>query len=177
MEHLVQDAKQNVLNGLGNDWPQGIGYRTPVFVQILIGALLQHLNAIEQIIQSKFQSTDFVFNSGIGYIIENMAKLLVQMRFRVHRDVHIFWFEPTFSMSIQWNDENSTLHVIISFDAHFWQKYIRFPTVVDRAHFAGHNFGVAEPSHNCSCQRRIYADRSLALEYLDPAQFHGVDGF
>lgn len=116
MEHLVQDAKQNVLNGFGNDWPQSIGYWTPVFIQILIGALLckiyektfdgsiklaitrmmsstptQHFNTIKQIIQSKFQSADLIFNPGAGYIVENMSEFLVQMRFREHRDVHIFY--------------------------------------------------------------------------------------
>lgn len=42
------------------------------------------------------------------------------------------WLHPAFSMTVDWDYQNAPLHMIRSFDSHFWNKNVRFPAVVDR---------------------------------------------
>lgn len=40
-------------------------------------------------------------------------------------------FHPAFSMTIDWDHQNATLHVINSLDTNFWYKNVRFPAVIN----------------------------------------------
>lgn len=42
------------------------------------------------------------------------------------------WFEKAFSMTIQRNDQYSSLHMVVTLDAHFWQRKCGGPTEIFR---------------------------------------------
>lgn len=41
-------------------------------------------------------------------------------------------FEIAFAVTVQRDDQNTSLHVVVSFDAHFGHHQMRFPAIIDR---------------------------------------------
>lgn len=55
------------------------------------------------------------------------------MYFRVqYFSMSLTWLEKAFAVSVQRNDQNATLHVIVALDAHFRQRKLRIPAIVFR---------------------------------------------
>lgn len=88
MEDVLHDRQQDVLDRFRDDRLERFRNRAPVVVQVLVGAVLQHLHALEQVAHVQAQAGDGVVHLRAGHVVEHVPILLVQVGAGAHNDVH-----------------------------------------------------------------------------------------
>lgn len=68
-------------------------YACDFWLQLFYVSLTQHLDSVKQIVQSQFQSANFIVDFSIRYIVKYMTVRLIQLRFCEHCNFHIFYRE------------------------------------------------------------------------------------
>lgn len=91
VENVLHDGEQDVLDGFGDDGLERFRDWPPVVVQVLVGAVLEHLDALEQVAHVQPQPAYGVVHLGVGHVVEHVPVPDVQHVGGLHDDVHAAW--------------------------------------------------------------------------------------